>query len=281
MIEWDTVFYSAPPEVATRVVEARQAVGQGDLEIRFAGRLVATHRLVPAGSDPQWLPEHRAAAEAIALGRKHLRAVTDHPEVIVPTPATDLDLGHGDYDVEPPDLAELGVIGPLTGSRSLVGKHFCATDHVTWLRLLRRAPVTAAALVEGIKDDLGYLKLHRSAEVFAALADVAQRDDQTHLEFLAAVLAEEVTATRQRRLNARLRFAHFPFRKTIEDFDFSFQPSIDPKIIWDLADIGFVEAGHPALLLGRPAAARATSGSASASAPSRPATGATSPAPPT
>lgn len=110
----------------------------------------------------------------------------------------------------------------------------------------------AAALLEGIKDDLGYLKLHRSAEVFAALAEAAQRDDHTHLEFLAAVLAEEVTATRQRRLNARLRFAHFPFRKTIEDFDFSFQPSIDPKIIWDLADLGFVEAGHPVLFLGRP-----------------------------
>lgn len=113
MIEWDAVFYSVPPEVATRVVEARQAVGQGDLEIRFAGRLVATHRLVPAGSGPQWLPEHRAATEAIALGRKHLRAVTDHTETVeTSAPATGLDLGEGDYDVEAPDLAELGLIGP-------------------------------------------------------------------------------------------------------------------------------------------------------------------------
>ncbi|HUR24039.1 MAG TPA: ATP-binding protein, partial [Acidimicrobiales bacterium] len=91
----------------------------------------------------------------------------------------------------------------------------------------------SAALIEQIKDDLGYLKLHRSAEVFAALAEGARRDDQSHLEFLAALVAEEATATRQRRLSARLRFAHFPTRRSLEEFDFSFQPSIDPKVIAD------------------------------------------------
>ena len=67
----------------------------------------------------------------------------------------------------------------------------------------------SAALIEQIKDDLGYLKLHRSSEVFATLAEAARRDDQSHLEFLAALVAEEAAATRQRRLAARLRFAHF------------------------------------------------------------------------
>lgn len=110
----------------------------------------------------------------------------------------------------------------------------------------------SAALTEQIKDDLGYLKMHRSAEVFASLAEAAARDDKTHLEFLADVLAEEATATRQRRLNARLRFAHFPARRTLEDFDFSFQPSLDPKVIWALAELDFVEAGTPILLLGKP-----------------------------
>ncbi len=112
--------------------------------------------------------------------------------------------------------------------------------------------MTNAALIEQIKDDLGYLKLHRSAEVFATLAEAAHREDTSHLEFLAALVAEEVTATRQRRLSARLRFAHFPARRTLEDFDFSFQPSIDPKLIADLGGLGFVETGTPILLLGKP-----------------------------
>jgi DNA replication protein DnaC len=105
-------------------------------------------------------------------------------------------------------------------------------------------------MIEAIKDDLGYLKLHRAAEVFAGLADGPQRDDR--LKFLAALAAEEAAATRQRRLNARLRFAHFPARRTIEEFDFEFQPSIDPNVIGDLAELSFVEVGTPILFLGKP-----------------------------
>lgn len=112
--------------------------------------------------------------------------------------------------------------------------------------------MSTAALIEQIKDDLGYLKLHRSAEVFASLAEAARQEEQSHLEFLAALVAEEAAATRQRRLAARLRFAHFPARRTLEDFDFSFQPSIDPAVIFDLAGLGFVEAGTPVLFLGKP-----------------------------
>jgi DNA replication protein DnaC len=110
--------------------------------------------------------------------------------------------------------------------------------------------VSATTLIEAIKHDLGYLKLHRSAEVFAGLADGEQRQDR--LEFLAALVAEEAAATRQRRLNARLRFAHFPARRTIEEFDFDFQPSINPDVIRDLAGLDFVEAGTPILFLGKP-----------------------------
>lgn len=112
--------------------------------------------------------------------------------------------------------------------------------------------MSKATLIEQIKGDLDYLKLVRTAEVFAELADDAAARGADHLEFLAAVLSAEVDATRQRRLSARLRFAHFPFRKTLEEFDFDFQPSIDPKVIYDLAELDFVRDGHPVLLLGRP-----------------------------
>jgi len=110
MIEWDAVFYSAPPAVVGAVIEARQPVASSVLELRFAGRLVAVHRIVAAGSEPQWLPEHRAATEAIALGRhdRHLRPVAD----VTQRPVVGLDLGDGDYDVDAPDLAAFEAIGP-------------------------------------------------------------------------------------------------------------------------------------------------------------------------
>lgn len=112
--------------------------------------------------------------------------------------------------------------------------------------------MSTTTLIEQIKADLDYLKLARTGEVFAELAEEARAQKQDPLEFLAKVLACEVDATRQRRLSARLRFAHFPFRKTLEEFDFDFQPSIDPKVVLDLAALDFVADGHPVILLGRP-----------------------------
>jgi transposase len=113
MIEWDTVFYSAPPETVGTMVECRQPVDGGILEIRFAGRLVATHALAPAGSEPQWIPEHKAATEAITLGRhgRHLRVVDDETPTASASVSV-LDLGDGDYDIDLPDLAIYERIGP-------------------------------------------------------------------------------------------------------------------------------------------------------------------------
>ncbi len=72
------------------------------------------------------------------------------------------------------------------------------------------------SVYEQIKDDLGYLQLDRAAEVFATLAEDARTDDWSHVEFLARLVAEQADATRNRRLTARLRYARFPFRKTID-----------------------------------------------------------------
>ena len=107
-------------------------------------------------------------------------------------------------------------------------------------------------LYEQIKDDLGYLGLDRAGECFARMADDARTHEWPHVEFLARLLAEETTATRNRRLAARLRYARFPFHKTVEDFDFEFQPSIDRKLIEDLATLRFIGENRPILFLGQP-----------------------------
>jgi DNA replication protein DnaC len=108
------------------------------------------------------------------------------------------------------------------------------------------------SVYEQIKDDLGYLQMDRAAEVFATLADDARTSDWTHIEFLARLIGEQADATRNRRLAARLRFARFPFRKTISDFDFEFQPTIDRRLVDDLATLRFMDTGRPILFLGQP-----------------------------
>jgi DNA replication protein DnaC len=107
-------------------------------------------------------------------------------------------------------------------------------------------------LYEQLKDDLGYLQLGRAAECFATLAEQARTHKWSHVEFLARLVAEQTDATKNRRLAARLRFARFPFRRTIDDFDFEFQPSVDRKLIDDLASLRFITDARPILFLGQP-----------------------------
>lgn len=112
-IGWGGVFYSVPPDAVGQLVEARQPVTDSVLEVRLAGRLVAVHRLAAPGSEPQWLPEHRAAAEAIALGRhaRHLRPVPNIDVDDTATAPSPLELGDGDFDVDEPDLDLFDLIG--------------------------------------------------------------------------------------------------------------------------------------------------------------------------
>ncbi|MGH2736729.1 MAG: IS21 family transposase [Actinomycetota bacterium] len=103
LVELDGVFYSVPPEFVGWQVEVRCPVATERVEIAAGGQVVAVHRRVPKGSDPVWTPEHRAAAERLALSRddrsrRRLAAargpVEQHPW-----------LPQGDYDVEVPDLS--------------------------------------------------------------------------------------------------------------------------------------------------------------------------------
>ena len=96
--------YSVPPEALGHKVEIRRKVNGATVEIRLAGRLIATHRLVAGRRADVWDPVHKQAAEALALGwdpsGPDLRVVANQHDA----PAVDrLDLG-GDYDVAAPDL---------------------------------------------------------------------------------------------------------------------------------------------------------------------------------
>lgn len=108
------------------------------------------------------------------------------------------------------------------------------------------------SVYEQLKDDLGYLQWDTAVERFAVLAEEGSAEGWSHVEYLARVVGEQAGNTRDRRLAARLRYARFPYRRTIEDFDFEFQPSVDPKLVEDLASLRFIEENRPVLFLGQP-----------------------------
>lgn len=105
---------------------------------------------------------------------------------------------------------------------------------------------------ERVIAHLDRLKLKRVAELLDPLCEQATKDSLSYLEFLDRLLEVEASSRAERRLLAKTRLAHFPFHKTLADFDFSFQPSIDRKQIQELATLRFLANGENVVFLGPP-----------------------------
>src|SRR3954468_7393832 len=105
-------------------------------------------------------------------------------------------------------------------------------------------------------SDVAYLCRALKAPSLAAaverLAERARTDNWTHEEFLAACLEREVAARQDHGGEGRIRAARFPARKTLEDFDFSFQRSLKRDVIAHLGTLDFVDAKDNVVFLGPP-----------------------------
>ena len=74
------------------------------------------------------------------------------------------------------------------------------------------------------------LKAPRITEAAARLADQARDADWTHEDYLAAVLEREVSARNASGAAQRIRWAGFPARKTIDDFDWDHQSAVRQQV---------------------------------------------------
>ena len=132
-----------------------------------------------------------------------------------------------------------------------------------------------ATVYQRLREHLGYLELTAAAEHLGAELDRAQQEKASATQILERLLDIEVQATRARRLRGRLRFARYPIHKTLADFDFDFQPSLDRAVMSELSTLRFVEKRN-VLLLGPPGVGKHTSPPHWASLPPRPVTAPTS-----
>ena len=67
---------------------------------------------------------------------------------------------------------------------------------------------------------------------------------------LANLRGVEVVARRERYLSTRTKVAHLPFQRTLDQFDFAFQPSVDERQVKKLAGLAFVAEATNILLPG-------------------------------
>ena len=110
----------------------------------------------------------------------------------------------------------------------------------------------SSAQLARIQENLKTLKLYKVNDLIESRLEEASKGNLPYTEFLDNLLSEEVTAKREKNIAMRTSMARFPFVKTLEAFDFGFQPSIDKKRIKELATCRFVANGDNVIFLGPP-----------------------------
>jgi DNA replication protein DnaC len=107
-------------------------------------------------------------------------------------------------------------------------------------------------LLERLAEHCHRLRLYQVEKELTARLEQAAKSELSYADFLDQLLALEVGSKTEKHHQMRIAMARFPFQKTLESFDFKFQPSIDPKLIRELATGRYMQGGDNVLLLGPP-----------------------------
>lgn len=99
---------------------------------------------------------------------------------------------------------------------------------------------------------LKQLKLSGIGDRLDEAIDLATKQKLPYLEFLGGLLDGEVRRREERGLERKLKQASFPVTKTLDSFDFNFQPSLDRQVVQNLANLSFVDRKEVAVFIGPP-----------------------------
>ena len=106
--------------------------------------------------------------------------------------------------------------------------------------------------MEQLQYQLKSIRLSGMANALPVRVQEARARELPHLDFLALLVEDELTRRRDRLFERRLKAARFPERKTLDTFDFSFNPTISKQKILELASGSFVHGCENVLMLGPP-----------------------------
>ena len=106
--------------------------------------------------------------------------------------------------------------------------------------------------VEHARQLLAEFNMPEAACQLDALLETAAAKDSTFISFLDQLLSFQQKEQTEKNVRKRMKAARIPAVKTLEEFDFSFQPSLNPKQIQELRTLAFVERGDNLILLGPP-----------------------------
>ena len=103
-----------------------------------------------------------------------------------------------------------------------------------------------------IQTALRQLRLSGMLQSLEVRLQEAAGNSLTHAEFLELILQDELLVRKDRQMQRHLKAAQFRELKTLEDFDWQFNPSIKKKQVYDLASCRFIREARDSLWLGPP-----------------------------
>jgi len=106
--------------------------------------------------------------------------------------------------------------------------------------------------LEQARHRLEELGMWQAAQLLEAILEAASRSQNTYLSFLNELLEAELQERQRRNVEVRMKLSHLPYRRTLSEFDFSFQPGIDERLIRELAGLTFIGRHENVLFLGPP-----------------------------
>lgn len=109
-----------------------------------------------------------------------------------------------------------------------------------------------STLLDHVHHQLQTLGLTEADALLEAHLERAVREERTYAAVVGDLLDAEIEARNHRLLQARMRMAGFPYTKTLSQFDFSFQPSIDERQVRELQTLRFAQEASNIILLGPP-----------------------------
>lgn len=110
--------------------------------------------------------------------------------------------------------------------------------------------MSAALLLERVREHLEYLKLRHMTQILETTLQEAAQEDLPPLEVLDRLLAHERNERWAWRVATAKKMSGLPADKTLEGFDFVFQPSADKGKIQELATLRFVANRENIIFLG-------------------------------
>jgi DNA replication protein DnaC len=235
LVSFDASLYSVP----ARRVRAGQTV-----ELRVLADVVTIHALdgellarhARAATRGSWVvdPTHWDEAARRSHPRHRARAGAPRPGALV---------GSGD-----------GRAAGRVAAAPAPARRECRVPPVDRLRDARRGgdQPMSSLVTDRIREHATRLGLTHLTDTVTQLVERADAEQMGYLDFVDLLLEEELGLREGRRFRNALKLSGLPHHKTIDEFDFTFPPDLDPRKVRDLATLAFIDAKSNIALLGPP-----------------------------